>query len=300
MGTKNRAPEGADAGAPLAPDPAWGIDAMSLLERVASASAALPHDMLGLGASARMAAEPLLIEELSSDMGRRLTHVAAEFEDLRTRLQSIRQAYLDRQLSALGIKQDTRGLRLNLTGERPLDGWINVGAHPSGLVMNLLWPLPFAAGSALRVYFAMGIEHFSMPEALGILREVRRVLAPGGVLRVVTQDTEQYLAAYCRRDVSFFEAQRKYWDIPPGDRPLLQQVLAWTGAPRRPQDFFDHKYAYDFESLAWLLRRAGFQSIERSAYMASRHEDLRVDTNSADAGATHENGFYGLFVEAAR
>ncbi len=284
----------ADPGAPP-----WGAELAAPMEAIARLAAELPHDILGFGGLNRAAADPALARAVAVSLRARLVDIASELERARDELAASRDAYLARELRRAGVVPGQKGLRLALTGERPIDGWLNVGAHASGVVTNLLWPLPFETGSASRVYFAMAIEHFSMGAAARILREICRVLQPGGVVRVVTQDTAQHLRAYSEEDHAFFRAQRRWWDLPDEERPMLQHVLAWTGAPRGPHDFFDHKYAYDRDSLEWLLRRAGFRLVEPSTYMGSRHADLRIDASSADAGAHHDRGYYGLFVDAS-
>lgn len=52
--------------------------------------------------------------------------------------------------------------------------------------LDISEPLPFADGSVDWVYAEHLIEHVTMPVAVGWLREARRVLRPGGVLRITT------------------------------------------------------------------------------------------------------------------
>jgi hypothetical protein len=61
-----------------------------------------------------------------------------------------------------------------------------------------------------------------------------------------------------------------------------------------------HKFGYDFDTLARILRRTGFASITRSSYMRSKHTALRVDDSSAFAGYKYGHEYYSLFVEATR
>jgi hypothetical protein len=77
-------------------------------------------------------------------------------------------------------------------------------------------------------------------------------------------------------------------------------VLGYLGARETQRDFAQHKYGYDFTTLKVLLEAAGFQQIERSAYLASAHPALRVDEASGVAQAQVEGRYVSLFVEAAK
>ena len=54
----------------------------------------------------------------------------------------------------------------------------------------------------------------------------------------------------------------------------------------------------DYETLAKLLRQAGFTRVSRSEYQSSEDSNLRVDEASLVAGATYGGRHYSLFVEA--
>jgi len=79
--------------------------------------------------------------------------------------------------------------------------WANVDySSPYGNVieMNILDGLIFQDGSFDAVYTAQFIEHLSPREGKVVLREVLRVLKPGGVLRIVTPDMEELANTYLR------------------------------------------------------------------------------------------------------
>jgi SAM-dependent methyltransferase len=207
------------------------------------------------------------------------------------------------QLARLGLSPASRGLQLHIgSGESPLPGWINIDAGAADLRMDVRWGLPFADRSAELVLMSHVLEHFYYPgEALAVLKDVRRVLAPGGRLRVVVPDIEKCLRAYAEDDAAFFAARRRTWTWWPPAGTRLEDFLAYAGAGASPANALDgHKYGYDFATLRRLLKRAGFRIVERSNFMASAEPRLRVDAASRVAAARYGESYYSLFVEAAR
>ena len=113
--------------------------------------------------------------------------------------------------------------------------------------------IPCADRSAAAVYSSHMIEHLDRAQARAFLAEVRRVLAPGGVLRVAAPD----LSLLARDYVVTGNADGFVDGIHMGlDRPVgLRGWLKWTlVGPRH------HLWMYDGESLAALLREAGFEA----------------------------------------
>ena len=93
--------------------------------------------------------------------------------------------------------------RLNLgCGDVFLPGWRNLDfvARPPHVVRHdLRETLPLPAGRCEVVYHSHVLEHFDRAEADRFLAECHRVLAPGGVLRVVVPDLEQKARLYLDR-----------------------------------------------------------------------------------------------------
>ena len=89
---------------------------------------------------------------------------------------------------------------LNLgCGTRRHAAWTNVDLVPAGpdvISCDLRHPLPFPAASFQAVYAAHVLEHLVPAEAARLLAEVRRLLAPGGVVRIVVPDLEGIARAY--------------------------------------------------------------------------------------------------------
>ena len=79
--------------------------------------------------------------------------------------------------------------------------WINMDFIPAGpgvIAHDLRNPLPLGEFSCDVVYASHVLEHFSRHEARTFLEECRRVLRPGGALRIVVPDLETIARLYIR------------------------------------------------------------------------------------------------------
>jgi predicted SAM-dependent methyltransferase len=147
--------------------------------------------------------------------------------------------------------------------------------------------LPVGDGAARGIRVEQFVEHLETQEELpSFLTDCHRALAPGGVLRIIVPDTERYLQAYCRGDLSGF------WELEvpnpfPEDLPTRMDILNHVF-----HQWHEHRWAYDFETLAHRLNAAGFTRVERSAYLQSRDPKLAQDR---DVHAP-----YSLYVEAIK
>jgi SAM-dependent methyltransferase len=246
-------------------------------------------------------AEQALRERTGSGIERRLMALLAAVDGLRGELAALRQPYLARQLEALAIPAAAQELKLHIgCGKNPLTGWVNIDVFPAPLAMNVQWGLPFAPASTRYVFVSHLLEHLFFPrDVKPFMAELRRVLAPGGVVRLVVPDIEQCIEAYVKNDATFFGNRRETWPWWPENPTRLEDFLAYAGAGAEPAYLFEsHKYGYDFETLSRVLADAGFKGITRSSYMASVHPELRVDHISSVASATYGERHYSLFVEA--
>ena len=248
-------------------------------------------------------ADSELAKRSAAGVERRLLALLAGTDGLRTELEGLRQEFIARQLEALKVNDTAREHKLHIgCGKAGIDGWINIDVHPAPLAMNVLWGLPFAEGSVRYIFVSHLLEHLFFPrDVRPFLAQIRRVLAPEGVVRIVVPDIEQCIEAYVNNDRDFFGNRRETWTWWPENPTRLEDFLAYAGAGAEPAYLFEsHKYGYDFETLSRALSDAGFEAITRSDYMASAHPALRVDDSSGVASAKYRNRYYSLFVEAKR
>jgi predicted SAM-dependent methyltransferase len=171
--------------------------------------------------------------------------------------------------------------QLNLgCGSRPKAGWLNVDLAPDAdLQLDIRRELPFRKASVSRVYSEHFFEHLEYPdEVQGLLAEIRRVLCPGGLLRLVVPDTQEILFAYVNRDEEWFRITKERWHPSWCDTPLHSVNYHF-------RQHSQHKYAYDFETLSRVLEQSGFESVEERKF------DPEIDSVERERGS--------LYVEAA-
>jgi hypothetical protein len=111
--------------------------------------------------------------------------------------------------------------------------------------------IPCADGSVTAVYSSHMIEHLDRGEARAFLAEVRRVLTPGGVVRIAAPD----LSLLAREYGAAGDADKFVAGTHMGlNRPAgLRGWVRWTMVGPR-----HHLWMYDGESLTRLLRQTGF------------------------------------------
>ncbi|HEY2987045.1 MAG TPA: methyltransferase domain-containing protein [Candidatus Binatia bacterium] len=192
---------------------------------------------------------------------RAVRDLAEEFRVQRLHRAALRRAH----------RYSTDNLKLNAgCGRNFKDGWINIDmSDKADLQLDLREPLPFAAESVSIVYSEHFLEHLEYPDqALNFLKESLRVLQPGGLFSVGVPDTEWPLKSYVNEDQEYFLLARQRWHP------------AWCNTRMHNLNYHfrqgrQHKYAYDFETLAQILGEVGFVSIARRAFNPGLDDERR-------------------------
>ena len=191
---------------------------------------------------------------------------------------------------ALARLRALRGVLVNVAcGPQILDGFVNVDllGPPPRIRWDCRRSLPLADGGAAGIRAEQFVEHLETREELpDFLRDCLRVLEPGGVLRVIVPDAGRYLHAYCQPGLDGFR-ELAVPDPFPADLPTRMDVINHIF-----HQWGEHRWAYDFETLALRLRTAGFGAIEQVAYQRSLLPALAQDR---DVHAP-----YSLYVDAVK
>ncbi|WP_247874362.1 methyltransferase domain-containing protein [Azospirillum sp. TSH58] len=157
-----------------------------------------------------------------------------------------------------------RPLLLNIgCGERFHDDWVNMDVMPYSyavLAHDAAAGLPFLDGTFDAVYHSHVLEHLSPAAVPAFLRECRRVLKPGGTLRIAVPDLEAacraYLGTLAACDAGEEGAAARHdWMI----AELVDQLARHTSGgriahflercPVQALDFIRHRIGSDAEAL---------------------------------------------------
>jgi SAM-dependent methyltransferase len=177
-------------------------------------------------------------------------------------------------------------------GSEGLDGWVNIDCLPERgvtLVRDCRVTLPLPSASARAVFTEHFLEHLDYyEEAPRFLAECRRVLSPGGILRVIVPDGSKYLKAYCVGDLGELSKFSPLVTIDPTSDvapfSMERDVLPFRTKMEVVNFHFrqsgQHRFSYDFETLARLLQDCGFVSVALSGFRMTRLPELAIDSES--------------------
>jgi len=134
------------------------------------------------------------------------------------------------------------------SSSKKLPGFINVDIDPvADLCADLTHTLPFAGNSVDGIFSEHFIEHISQAEGASFLRECRRILAPGGLLRIATPDLDYIAERYTDgwREQSWLTEFGYDW--------IVNRCEMFNTSMRE----WGHKWVYNEEELARLAGYAG-------------------------------------------
>ena len=169
-------------------------------------------------------------------------------------------------------------------GSRGMPGWINSDRKVGegiDLSCDIRERLPLGTDSIDYAVSIHALPEVPYPDLTAVLQELRRVIKPGGVLRLALPDLLKGVEAYQRGDRDYFlipdEDARKI-----GAKLVLQ--LTWYGYSRT---LFTHDFIEE------QLLKAGFGRVEHCAYRHTRSpypEIVELDNREQES----------LFVEAIK
>ncbi|WP_051631302.1 class I SAM-dependent methyltransferase [Afifella pfennigii] len=175
-------------------------------------------------------------------------------------------------------------------GKKRHEAYVNADFFPLDFARRLLgrpprqvdWALDLRRPLRCRDDFFQGIyaehvlEHLRIADARRLLAELRRVMAPDAVIRIIVPSLEKYAAYYA------------------GEVPH-EKFLQWklpAEAMWNLNHNWGHKCAYDFAFLAEIMREAGFEDIRRCSFGEGADRRLILDSP--------ERAWESLYVEARK
>lgn len=149
-------------------------------------------------------------------------------------------------------------LLLNIgCGNHPLPGFLNLDIGAGGdRQHDVRLGLPFPQASVAGIFNEHFLEHLTQAEGIAFLRECRRVLTPGGVLRVATPDLDAVVREYSSSGWLNEEWRRHGYDWLDNRCEMLNLGMREWG----------HRWVYNEEELLRLADLAGLEPRGRCAW----------------------------------
>ena len=177
-----------------------------------------------------------------------------------------------RNLPKARIYGKKKNLKLHIgCGDNYKRGWVNIDSgNNCDLSIDLREKLPFKDNSCKFIHAEHFLEHLEYPEiALSFLSEAYRVLAPNGSIRLGVPDSQYPLKAYSNKKYKkYFKIAKAKWH-PAHCTTKLEHINFHFRNYYYPAEGFylnQHKYAYDFETLKKILKKASFIKISKSSF----------------------------------
>jgi predicted SAM-dependent methyltransferase len=126
--------------------------------------------------------------------------------------------------------------------------------------------LPFPDNRFEGVFSEHTLEHIKLPETENLLLEIKRILKPGGTVRIILPDGELYIDIYIRK--------RNGEDV---RMPYIEDFSPMA----RINGIFrnnDHQFIFDFLTLKKVLENAGFKNIVKCSFQNGKNPDLFIDS----------------------
>ena len=153
-------------------------------------------------------------------------------------------------------------------GLRRMEGWTHVDIDPAlqpGIVADIARPLPLPDDSVACIFCEEVLTQIPPAACVAFLTECRRVLKPGGVVRVLMPGLERFVDAYLHRPEWLVAIWNKHVGIPllTGTAAEVFNVGLRAVGP----------FVYDRPTFAAVVEQAGMQ-LHDSRFNESRHADM--------------------------
>jgi len=163
------------------------------------------------------------------------------------------------------------------------DGWhhIDYVDYPH-VVSNDVTNLPYDNDSCDVIYASHLLEYFDRQEVIEVLKEWRRVLTVGGILRLAVPNFEVLSKLYSERVITL-------------DQVVGPLYGKWNDPP------IYHKTTYDFDSLDKVLKDCGFKDVKKYDWRETEHSGYDDHSQAYIPHMDKDNGvLISLNVEATK
>ena len=143
-------------------------------------------------------------------------------------------------------------------GPLMMPGWINTDCEsdqPVDFLLDITKPLPFPNACLDAIYAEEVIEHVDLECGRKFLAETRRVLKPGGALRLTTPGANECCRIYLGLEERRAEEWGQFW--------LNEQEFSPEMWINSYFNFYGHKHVYSVAQLQGEMKRAGFKETRR-------------------------------------
>jgi predicted SAM-dependent methyltransferase len=180
--------------------------------------------------------------------------------------------HVSRQIRLRRYLASTVSPRLQVgSGQVRLPGWLNSDILWGNFYLDISRPLPLPDATFTHAFGEHVIEHITERAGVQLLRELYRVLRPGGVVRITTPDLRKIIAIYEDRNPAITrEEYARFLDNMTGKRheracQIFNDYMRLWG----------HLHVYDEEDLAAKMRQVGFERVARFEPGQSDHDALK-------------------------
>jgi len=177
------------------------------------------------------------------------------------------------------------------SGNDRLEDFVAVDFFSSSAAYGADFRYPFLIDDAVfdGVFTEHTLEHLCYGEVAHVLAECRRILKPGGIIRIIVPDLSIFVESYASNNESWF----RDWErevLKPRGRSMISRMEALSFVTQE----YGHRSAWDFETMRGFLARAGFTEIRKCAFRESSDIRLVQDKDALD------RTMLSLYVEARR
>ncbi len=176
-------------------------------------------------------------------------------------------------------------------GDDDLDGFhaVDFFTNPHAYGADLRYPLLIDDGVFDGIFTEHTLEHLNYAEVAKVLAECRRILKPGGRLRVIVPDLSIFAGRYVAGDGGWFGEWEKEV-LEPRGRALATPMQALSFVTQE----YGHRSAWDFATMRHFLAEAGFVEIRQCGLREGGDPRLLRDRTDRD------RTLVSLYVEACR